>query len=123
MWVVTFEGKEDKFIVGYYETERAAYMEGAATELGYMNAEYWIYRKYEEPSDYYKLIARLHTVDWSNEAEREAWKKAHIKAREAYIRKKLDGPRFKVFASFNKHGIPLKTEKEVLDAWEFEPYE
>lgn len=124
-WVTIFESDNERFVVGFYETERAAYMDGVATEFAYMSELYYLVRKYEKPSDYFMCITRLGTVDWTNKEEQEKWKKQHIEGREEFFDEdKEEGkPRMTVWMCKTPKGLVLKSEQEVVDKWEFEPVE
>lgn len=122
-WVTLFECSDETFIVGFFETEYAAYMEGIITESNNMNETYYLVRKYEEPSDYFKCITRLGMVDWTNETEREKWKEQHIESREQILDYKPGKPRFKVWKTEASDWMKVKKEKDVMDGWMFEPVE
>jgi hypothetical protein len=122
-WVTKFESSDESFIVGFYETEWAAYMGGVQTEFEYMHELYHLARKYEEPSDYYKCISRLGAVDWADDEARESWKKQHVETRELLHGNKTGKPRFIVWKCESEHELVLKKEADVLKEWKFEPVE
>jgi hypothetical protein len=67
-----------------YSSEYFATLAAVMQEFEAMSARYYLARKYEEPSPYYKCVARLHKVDWLNEQERNAWLKEHEEALAVY---------------------------------------
>ena len=69
----------------YFVEEYAAMLWGIMKEYDEMSDKYYLYRIFEEPSDYHKCVIKLINVKWSNEDEKNKWSLEHIRSRDMFF--------------------------------------